>query len=105
MAGISHTPVKQAISRVRALSADAEAQRLASVRERALHDEATLLSDAHRKGLQEGMQKGRSEGLEEGLQKVARALIQADLLSDEEIAQMSTLPLSLVQQMRKQQLP
>jgi predicted transposase/invertase (TIGR01784 family) len=41
MATIAHEPVKQAMSRIRRLSADEEAQRLAFVRERALRDEVS----------------------------------------------------------------
>jgi len=37
MATVAHEPVKQAMHRIRALSADVEARRLAFVRERALH--------------------------------------------------------------------
>ena len=54
MAEINHAPVQEAVSRVRELSADEEARRLAFVRERVLHDEATLLRQAHEEGHQEG---------------------------------------------------
>lgn len=54
MAEINHAPVQEAVSRVRELSADEEARRLAFVRERALHDEATLLKQAREEGHQEG---------------------------------------------------
>ncbi|MGE4535411.1 Rpn family recombination-promoting nuclease/putative transposase [Halomonas sp.] len=50
MANVAHEPVKQAMSRIRELSADEEAQRLAFVRERALRDEVSLLNDAKREG-------------------------------------------------------
>jgi predicted transposase/invertase (TIGR01784 family) len=46
MATIAHEPVLQAMNRIRRLSADEEAQRLAFVRERALRDEVSLLNDA-----------------------------------------------------------
>jgi predicted transposase/invertase (TIGR01784 family) len=58
MSKIAHEPVQTAMNRIRQLSADEEAQRLAFVRERALHDEVSLLKDAREEGLQEGMQKG-----------------------------------------------
>jgi hypothetical protein len=38
MATVAHEPVQQAMDRIRPLSADEEARRLACVRERALHD-------------------------------------------------------------------
>ncbi|EIC20499.1 hypothetical protein [Thiorhodovibrio frisius] len=61
MATVAHEPVKQAMSRIRELSADEEARRLAFVRERALHDEVSFLNEARRKGLQQGLQNGREE--------------------------------------------
>jgi predicted transposase/invertase (TIGR01784 family) len=48
MANVAHEPVKKAMSRIRELSADEEARRLAFVRERALRDEVSLLNDARR---------------------------------------------------------
>jgi len=65
MAGIEHAPVQEALSRVRRLSADEEARRLAFVRERALRDEATLLKEAREAGLQQGLQQGHREGHQE----------------------------------------
>ncbi len=50
MANIAYEPVKDALERVKTLSADEEAQRLAFVRERALHDEASLTKDAETRG-------------------------------------------------------
>ncbi len=62
MAKVTHEPVKQAMSRLRVLSADEEARRLAFVRERALHDETSLINDAVRRGREEG----RTEGMQAG---------------------------------------
>jgi hypothetical protein len=45
MAQVEHPPIREAMNRVRALSADEQARRLAFVRERALHDEVTLLNE------------------------------------------------------------
>jgi hypothetical protein len=50
MAKVAHEPVKKAMSRIRELSADEEARRLAFVRERALRDEVSLLNDAEKRG-------------------------------------------------------
>lgn len=52
MANIAHEPVKKAMNRIRELSADEEARRLAFVRERALRDEVSLLNDARREEAQ-----------------------------------------------------
>jgi len=79
MATVAHEPVKQAMNRIRVLSADEEARRLAFVRERALRDEVSLLNEAKR------------EGREEGREEVARNLIAMNLLTDEQIAAASGL--------------
>ena len=79
MATVAHEPVKQAMNRIRVLSADEEARRLAFVRERALRDEVSLLNEAKR------------EGREEGREEVARNLIEMNLLTDEQIAVASGL--------------
>lgn len=50
MAGIAYPPVQEALEKVKSLSADDETRRLAFVRERALHDEASLLKDAKDEG-------------------------------------------------------
>ena len=115
MVNITHTPVKEAVARIRALSADEEARHMAFVRERALRDEVSFLSDAHRRGREEGREEGRQEGREEGLQQgiergrevtqqeTAHKLLQADLLlSDEQIAKITALSLPTVQRLRKQ---
>lgn len=59
MATIDHAPIQEALSRVRQLSADEEARRLAFVRERALRDEVSFLKEARQEGRQEGR---REEG-------------------------------------------
>ncbi|MCK7575689.1 MAG: hypothetical protein MZV65_07210 [Chromatiales bacterium] len=46
MAHIDHAPIQDALNRVRQLSADEEARRLAFVRERAQRDELSLLKEA-----------------------------------------------------------
>ncbi|MBK1618594.1 hypothetical protein CKO42_09110 [Lamprobacter modestohalophilus] len=99
MATVAHEPVQQAMNRIRELSADEEARRLAFVRERALHDEVSFLNEARREGReegrQEGMQKGREEGREAGREagreEVAQNLIALKLLADEQIAAASGL--------------
>ncbi len=58
MAEIEHAPIREALNRVRRLSADDEARRLAFVRERALRDEASLLKEAREEGREEGEQIG-----------------------------------------------
>ena len=60
MNAITHEPIRQALQQLQDLSADAEAQRLAFVRERALRDERSELLAARQKGRQEGRQEGRA---------------------------------------------
>jgi hypothetical protein len=57
MATIDYAPIQDALSRVRQLSADEEARRLAFVRERALRDEASFLKEAR----QEFQDAGKKE--------------------------------------------
>lgn len=89
MSAVTHQPVKQALSRIRVLSADEEARRLAFVRERALHDEVSFLNEARR------------EGREEGREEVARNLLAMNLLSDQQIAVASGLTAAEIQALRK----
>ena len=96
MATVTHEPVKQAMNRIRELSADDEARRLAFVRERALHDEVSFLNEAKR----EGREEGRAEGRDEGREEVAQNLITMNLLTDEQIAAASGLTAAEVQALR-----
>ena len=100
MAKVAHEPVKRAMSRIRELSADEEAQRLAFMRERALRDEVSLLNEARREGEQKGRQEGRQQGEEIGLQKGQRLtainLLKLGVLTDEQIAQSTGLSLAEV---------
>lgn len=75
MANIAYTPVQQALQRVRDLSADSETRRQAFVRERALHDEITLLREATERGLKKGLAKGKAEGLKKGKAESLKRLL------------------------------
>ncbi len=100
MAQVEHPPIREAMNRVRALSADEQARRLAFVRERALHDEVTLLKEAQRRGEQIGLEKGQQIGLEKGRQEAARGLIQLGVLSDGQIARVTGLSPAEVEALR-----
>ncbi|BBE11103.1 hypothetical protein HH1059_17450 [Halorhodospira halochloris] len=91
MAKIAHEPVKRAMSRIRELSADEEARRLAFVRERALRDEVSQLNEA------------RQEGRQEANAETARNLIEINALTDEQIAQATGLTQEQVSQLRAEQ--
>ena len=93
MATITHEPIKQAVNRIRQLSGDEEAKRLAFVRERALHDEASLMHDAREEGWEEGTLKAN--------RNTARNLIALGMLSDEQIATATGLSLTEIEQLRR----
>jgi len=57
MAHIANGPVRTAFDRLKTLSNDDEARRLAFVRERALLDERSLLKGAHDEGWEQGIEK------------------------------------------------
>jgi len=63
-------------SRIRELSADEEARRLAFVRERALRDEVSFINDAERRGRREGRIEGLTEGRMEAMRETALALLE-----------------------------
>ncbi|MBK5964453.1 hypothetical protein CCR95_10245 [Thiocystis minor] len=116
MAAIEHAPIQEALNRVRQLSADEEARRLAFVRERALHDEVSLLKEAREEGREEGerlgmqkgeqlgMQKGEQLGMQKGrlaaTQDTARNLIALGVLSDWQIAQATGLSVVQIEALR-----
>ncbi len=76
MNAITHEPIRQALQQLQDLSADAEAQRLAFVRERALRDERSELLAARQEGRQEGRHEGRQAGRQEGRAAVVAHLLQ-----------------------------
>ncbi len=92
MANIYHAPIQKAMHRIKQLSADENAKRLAFVRERALHDEASLIYDAK--------QEGREEGELKAKEAMAKSLIALAVLTDEQIVAVTGLPLETVQALR-----
>jgi predicted transposase/invertase (TIGR01784 family) len=66
MSQLSYPPVQQALSLLKTLSADAETQHRAQVRERALRDELTEIALAN----QRGREQGKLEGLQDALDKM-----------------------------------
>jgi predicted transposase/invertase (TIGR01784 family) len=83
MSRTADPPVRAALDKLRTLSADAEARRLAFVRERALHDEVSLLKDAR--------EEGREAGRTEALRLTAVNLIRGTGLDDAAIAAITGL--------------
>ena len=92
MATIEHAPIREALNRVRRLSADEEAQRLAFVRERALRDELSFLKEAR--------EEGREEGRQEAARETAGHLLRLGRLNEDEIAAVTGLTPDVVRAMR-----
>lgn len=76
----SYPPVQEALAHLKALSGDAEARRLAFVRERALRDEISELQGARREGWEEGMQQGMQQGVQQGMQQGEALLLERLLI-------------------------
>jgi predicted transposase/invertase (TIGR01784 family) len=103
MATVTHEPVKQAMNRIRELSADEEARRLAFVRERALHDEVSFLNEAKREGREEGRQEALKEAekhLLESKRGTAVSLMARTEMVDQMIAEIADLPVEEVKKLR-----
>jgi predicted transposase/invertase (TIGR01784 family) len=98
MSHIADEPVRAALDKLKHLSADAETRRLAFVRERALHDERSLLKDAR----EEGREEGREQGKAEALRQTATNLIRVSGLDDADIAAATGLSASDVGDLRQQ---
>ncbi len=92
MSSHPYEPVQRAIEKLRTLSADEETRYWAEAREKALHDEATLLLEAR--------EEGREEGRQEATQDTARNLITLGVLSDGQIAQATGLSVAQVEALR-----
>ena len=59
-----------------------------------------IYEDGRKAGIMLGRQQGLALGIEQGKIEVARELL--DILSDDEIAQRTKLPLELVQRLRRE---
>ena len=69
--------INKAILVLRELNADENMRRLAEIREKALHDEASAINSAEERGMAKGIVKcieeGRAAGIEEGIELTKRA--------------------------------
>lgn len=64
---------------------------------------ATVRAEGVQEGIEKGIEKGRMEGIEKGKLEMAHNLLTQGLLSDEQIASVSGLPLPRIQALRNQQ--
>jgi predicted transposase/invertase (TIGR01784 family) len=97
MSQITDEPVRRAYEKLKTLSQDAEARRLAFVRERALHDEATLLLEAREDGREEGLEAGHDAAMREA----AANMIRRTELDDAAIAAITGLDTAVVADLRR----
>ena len=91
MSQLTDEPVRAAFDKLKHLSADTEARRIAFVRERALRDELTLLKEARAKGRAEGHTEGRAEGEAAARRTMALDLVCRTGLDDTTIAAVTRL--------------
>ena len=83
MSAIVDAPVQQALTKLRAISADDEARRLATARERALSIERTELHLARQEGRDEGRIEGKAEGRIEAIREILNALAEGSITEAE----------------------
>ena len=68
--------VKKAEKELEYLTGDAEAKRLAYLREKAIRDEQAAIAGATRRGREEGIKEGREKGIKEGIKEGIQTGIQ-----------------------------
>ncbi|MFD0712790.1 Rpn family recombination-promoting nuclease/putative transposase [Paenibacillus sp. GCM10027626] len=61
--------IREAEERLAYLASDAETRRRYALREKALHDKASLLKDARDEGIKEGIERGYKQGIEQGMEQ------------------------------------
>ena len=98
---INDEAVRAAYAKLQDLSADAEARRLAFVRERALRDERSLLRDAREEGREEGRAEGHAAGERASARRTASRLIAQTTLDDAAIAAATGLPAAEISVLRR----
>ena len=96
--------IKDAMSHLNDISSDARARERARVREKSEHDWASMMADALRAGLAEGQAEGKAEGKIEVLKSLLKNPV-TTALPDFELAELVSLPLELVAQVRASMHP
>lgn len=74
--------LKKAVDRLIEISEDEKAKAFIEAREKALHDEATLISESRQQGIIEGMEKGMEKGKHDREIEIAKSLLKAGMNSD-----------------------
>jgi hypothetical protein len=91
---LSTSTTRRAYDKLKSLSADDEARRLAFVRERALHDEAQLLFEAR--------EEGREAGRDNAQRQIAINMIRQTSLDDAGISAITGLSPEEIAELRRQ---
>ena len=90
--------IHKAIVLLRELNADEKLQQQVHYREKRLHDEATALGNAQRKGeaigLKKGLEKGKAIGIEEGFLSALAQLVKEGILTVENAAERANISVS-----------
>jgi predicted transposase/invertase (TIGR01784 family) len=100
MVDIPYEPVRKAMERLKMISADEEERRLAFVRQRAMHDEATLLKEVREGGFEKGIEQGIEQGRHVQMRETAVKLITQTEMDDVMISELSGLNVDQVEQLR-----
>ena len=77
MTRTNDAPINKAVFILKKMSADERMREVARIREKALHDEASYLADAHDEGMAQGRAQGRAEGRAQGRAEGMDALMEA----------------------------
>lgn len=85
------TMITKAVHSLRKMSDDEKKQEIARIRERALHDEASIIASAQAEGLEKGLAKGEQNGISKMIQMMRLSGMSDDAINNV-LAQRSKLP-------------
>jgi predicted transposase/invertase (TIGR01784 family) len=91
--------LSKAMTALEYLSQDAEARRVYDMRQKALHDEASLKEGAWSEGKLEGLAEGKLEGLAEGELNVAKKMLQSGM-SVKQVSEITNLEVAQLEKLR-----
>jgi predicted transposase/invertase (TIGR01784 family) len=89
----------KAMTALEYLSQNAEARRLYEMRQKALHDEVSMLEGAREEGERKGREQGREQGLYEKSLQIARKMLAKGMELDE-IVEFSGLTVEEIKQLK-----
>ena len=86
--------IHKAIVLLRELNADEKLQQQVHYREKRLHDEASALGNAQRKGEKIGMEKGKAIGIEEGILLTLAKFVEDGIITIQDAAERANMSVS-----------